>query len=81
MADVKHCTASPINYFVKLVDRGECKLIGTCLTMFGRQIVEFLHKRTRQICSLLAFGELASGGFFHYVQLTGLLRHPSNKIL
>jgi hypothetical protein len=33
--------------------------------MFGRRIVEFLHKRARQICSLLAFGELASGGFFH----------------
>ena len=53
------------NYFVKLVDRGECKIIGTCLTMSGRRIVEFLHKRTRQICSLLAFGELVSGGFFH----------------
>jgi hypothetical protein len=26
--------------------------------MFGRWIVEFLHKRTRQIFSLLAFGEL-----------------------
>jgi hypothetical protein len=25
--------------------------------MFGRQIVEFLHKRTPQICSLLGFGE------------------------
>jgi hypothetical protein len=25
--------------------------------MFGRGIVEFLHKRTRQIFSLLAFGE------------------------
>jgi hypothetical protein len=34
--------------------------------MFGRRIVEFLHKRTRQIFfSLLAFGELASDGFFH----------------
>ena len=32
--------------------------------MVGRQIVEYLHKRTRQIFSLLAFGELASGGFF-----------------
>jgi hypothetical protein len=32
--------------------------------MVGRQIVEFLHKRTRQIFSLLAFRELASGGFF-----------------
>ena len=53
------------NYFVKLVDRGECKIIGTCLTMSGRRIVEFLHKRTRQICSLLAFGKLVSGGFFH----------------
>jgi hypothetical protein len=53
------------NYFVKLVDRGECKIIGTRLTMFGRQIVEFLHKRTRRICSLLAFGKLTSSGFFH----------------
>ena len=44
-------------YFVKLVDRGECKIIGTRLTMFGRQIVEFLRKRSLQICSLLAFGE------------------------
>jgi hypothetical protein len=34
------------NYFVKLVDRDECKIIGTRLTMFGRRIVEFLHKRT-----------------------------------
>jgi hypothetical protein len=34
--------------------------------MFGRWIVEFLHKRTRQICSLLAFGELTSSGFFHW---------------
>jgi hypothetical protein len=80
MADVKHCTASPINnfegflhifycriknlqnhwlrnYFIKLVDRGECKIIWTRLTMFGRRIVEFLHKRTRQIFSLLTFGE------------------------
>jgi hypothetical protein len=24
-----------------------------------------LHKRTRQNCSLLAFGEMTSGGFFH----------------
>ena len=54
------------NYFVKLVDRGECKIIGTRLMMFGRWIVEFLHKRTCRICSLLAFGELASGGFFHW---------------
>ena len=46
------------NYFVKLVDRGECKIIGTRLTMIGRRIVEFLHKRTCQIFSLLAFGEL-----------------------
>ena len=38
--------------------------------MFGRQIVEFLHKRTRQIWSLLTFGELASGGFFHYCEST-----------
>ena len=38
------------NYFVKLVDRGECKIIRTRLTMFGRQIVEFLHKCTRQNC-------------------------------
>jgi hypothetical protein len=37
------------NYFVKLVDRGECKIIGTRLTMFGRRIVEFLHKCTCQI--------------------------------
>ena len=54
------------NYFVKLVNRGECNIIGTRLTMFGRRIVEFLHKRTRQIFSLLAFGELASVGFFHW---------------
>ena len=65
MADVKHCTASPVNDFVKLVVRGECKIIGTRLTMFGRRIVEFLHKRTHRICSLIAFGKLASGGFFH----------------
>ena len=58
------------NYFVKLVDRGECKIIGTRLTLFGHWIVEFLHKCTCQICSLLAFGELASGGFFHRVQQT-----------
>ena len=37
------------NYFVKFVGRGECKIIWTRLTMFGRQIVEFLHKRTHQI--------------------------------
>ena len=103
MADVKQCTASPINdfegflhifycriknfteslteklhflYFIKLVDRGECKIIGTRLTMFSRRIVKFLHKRTRQICSLLAFGELASSGFFHciYVQYTVLVQ-------
>jgi hypothetical protein len=79
MADVKHCTVSPINdfegflhifycriknftesltekllYFVKLVDRGECKIIGSRLTMFGLRIVEFLHKRTCRIFSLLA---------------------------
>jgi hypothetical protein len=54
------------NYFVKLVDRGECKIIGTHLTMFGRRNVEFLHKRSSQIFSLLAFGELASGGFIHW---------------
>jgi hypothetical protein len=40
--------------------------------MFGRRIVEFLHKRTRQIWSLLTFGELASGGFFHYCESTKL---------
>ena len=45
------------NYFDKLVDRGECKIIGTRLTMFSRRIVEFLHKHTCQIFSLLAFGE------------------------
>ena len=39
--------------------------MGTRLKLFGRRIVEFLHKRTHQIVSLLAFGELASGGFFH----------------
>ena len=33
--------------------------------MFGRHIVEFLHKGTRQIFSFLAFGELASSDFFH----------------
>jgi hypothetical protein len=32
--------------------------------MFGRRNVEFLHKRSSRIFSLLAFGELASGGFF-----------------
>jgi hypothetical protein len=53
------------NYFVKLVDSGECKIIWTLLTMFGRHIVEFLHKGTRQIFSFLAFGELASSDFFH----------------
>jgi len=53
------------NYFVKLVDRGECKIIGTRLTMFGRRIVEFLHKLTCRIFSLLAFGQLASVDFFH----------------
>ena len=47
----------PRNYFVKLVDRGECKIIGTRLTMFGRRIIEFLHKRTCQMFSLLAFDE------------------------
>ena len=47
----------PRNYFVKLVDRGECKIIGTRLTMFGRQFVKFFHKRTLPIFSLLAFGE------------------------
>jgi hypothetical protein len=57
------------NYFVKLVDRGECKIIGTRLTMFGCRIVKFLHKRTCRICSLLAFGELASGGFFHWLNI------------
>jgi hypothetical protein len=79
MADMKHCTASPINDFegflhifycriknfteslteklLRRVDWGKCKIIGTRLTMFGRRIVEFLHKRTRQIFSLLAFGE------------------------
>ena len=90
MADVKHCTASPINDFEgffhifycriknfteslteKLLrqvgcDRDECKIIRTRLMMFGRQIVEFLHKRTRQMFSLLAFGELVNGGFFHW---------------
>jgi hypothetical protein len=45
------------NYFVKLVDRGECKIVVTRLMMFGRRIVEFLHKWTRLIFSLLAFGE------------------------
>ena len=40
--------------------------------MFGRQIVEFLQKRTRRICSLLAFGELASGSFFHCTQFLAL---------
>ena len=92
MADVKHCTASPINYFegflhifycwikilrnhwlrnyfIKLVDRGKCKIIGTRLTMFHHRIVEFLHKRNRRICSLLAFGEFLSGGFFHWVMV------------
>ena len=90
MADVKRCTASPIddfegflhifychiknfteslarNYFIKLVDRDECKIIRTRLTMFCHRIVEFLHKCTCQICSLLAFGELASSGFFHCI--------------
>ena len=92
MADVKHCTASPINDFEgfhhifycriknfkeslteKLLRQvgwqGECNIIGTRLTMFGRRIVEFLHKRTCRICSLLAFGEFLSGGFFHWVMV------------
>jgi hypothetical protein len=60
--------------FIKLVDRGECKIIGTRLTMFSRRIVEFLHKRTRRICSLLAFGELASSGFFHCIYVQYLYR-------
>ena len=45
------------NYFVKLVERDECKIIGTCLMMFGRRIVEFLHKHTWQIFSLLTVSE------------------------
>ena len=57
------------NYFIKLVDRGKCKIIGTRLTVFGHRIVEFLHKRTRRICSLLAFGEFLSGGFFLWVMV------------
>ena len=35
--------------------------------MFGCRIVEFLHKGTHQIFAFLAFGELASGGFFHWM--------------
>ena len=47
-------------YFVKLVDRGECKIIGT------RRIVEFLHKCTNVLAKLFLFSLLASSGFFHY---------------
>jgi hypothetical protein len=65
---IKNFTKSLTEKLLRQVgcDRDECKIIRTRLTMFGHRIVEFLHKRTRQICSLLAFGRLVNGGFFHW---------------
>ena len=80
MADVKHCTASPINNFEGFLHIFYCRiknftesLTEKLLRQVGWQgrvqnnwnsphdvrsrIVEFLHKHTRQIFSLLAVGE------------------------
>jgi hypothetical protein len=85
MADVKHCTASPINDFEGFLHILYCriKIFTESLTekllrqvgWQGRvqnnrnspdyQVLTHMHKRTHQIFSLLAFGELASSGFFH----------------
>jgi hypothetical protein len=85
MADVKHCTASPIYDFEGFLHILYCRiknftesLTEKLLRQVGWQgrvqnnrnspdcwVLTHMHKRTRQIFSLLAFGELASSGFFH----------------